>query len=262
MNSKLWKFGTLILVFVAPIESALAIDYVRLRTGQVIEGAILREDSSVVVMTDWENRHLQQPPLTVFTHDEVHSIWFVDPREEEHAHLRYVPHVGSIEVGGSALFQTWAETKFLRRHLFMLELQGGFTITPALGFDLAAAFTVPLGGASDSVWHRYDPAYHVSMSVVAHPFIWKGMIPYVLAGGGAAVGTPLNGVILSSSHDVRSLINAGLGVKWGLDHVGMRVEWRHHFYTWTPDEVDAFGNRVSERTADASMIRAGLFYFR
>lgn len=256
------KSETLIFVFIVCTNSALGMDYVRLRTGQIIEGAVLRHDSAAVVMTDWENRNLPQPPLMVFTHDEIHSIWFVDPRKEEGAHVRYTPRVGFFEIGGSALFQAWAETKLLRRHMILLELQGGYTITPALALDLAAAFTVPFGGTADTVWHRYDPAYHVTMSVVAHPFVWKGIVPYALAGGGAAIGTPVDGVILTSSPAVRSLINAGLGVKWGVDHVGMRVEWRHHFYAWTPDAVDAFGLRVNEETADASMIRVGLFYFR
>ena len=57
-------------------------------------------------------------------------------------------------------------------------------------------------------------------------------------------------------------MDIALGVKWGVDHLGLRAEWRHHFYAWTPDAVNEFGVRVPEQTADASMIRFGLFYFR
>ena len=252
----------LTIVFVVCADHAWCADYLRLRNGQVVEGAILRQDTAVVIMTDWDKRHLPLPPLTVFTRDEVQSIWFVDPRLESGSHVEYSPHVGTIELGGSVLFQTWAESELIRRHFFQLGFQGGYAITHALGFDVSAEFTVPLGGAADSAWHRNDPAYQFSMSVVAQPFRWKSVIPYALAGGGAALGTPVNGTIFGASKEVRSLINAGLGVKWGMDHVGLRAEWRHHFYAWTPDVADEQGLRVAEQTADASMVRIGLFYFR
>jgi hypothetical protein len=255
--------GTLLtVVFIACAGQAQSVDYLRLRNGQIVEGAVLRQDTAVVILTGWDNRNLPMPPLSVFTRDEVQSIWFVDPRLESSSHVEYSPHVGTIEFGGSVLFQTWAESELIRRDLFLLGLQAGYAITHALGIDVSADFTIPLGGAADSVWHRFDPAFQFSMSVVAQPFRWRSFVPYALAGGGAALGTPVNGTILSASKDVRSLVNAGLGIKWGLDHVGVRAEWRHHYYAWTPDAVDERGLRVAEQSADASMIRVGLFYFR
>lgn len=237
-------------------------DYVRLRSGRVLEGAVLRQDSAVVVMTDWENRHQLQPPLQVFTREEVQSVWFVKPTESKEEYVRFSPHDSGFELGGSLLFQSWAETNLVRRQVLQFSVNGGYTIAPALGLELSGDFTIPFGGKPDSVWHSYDGAYQVAMNVIGHPFRWKGLVPFVLAGGGAAIGVPVNGVILVSSKELRSLVDVGVGVKWGVDHVGMRVEWRHHFYTWTPDATDEFGRRVPEQTADASMIRVGLFYFR
>ena len=251
-----------VLVFASCTAIAWGMDYVRLRSGQVVEGAILRQDSIAIFMTDWDSRGLPQPPLSVYTRDEVHSIWFVDPSGEGTALDRYTPHSGSFELGGSLSFQNWAESRVSRRSQIQTSLQGGYSFTRALGFDVSADFTVPLGGEADTTWRRFDPAYQIAMSVVIHPFVWKGLIPYAIAGGGAALGTPVNGTILAAKSDMRSLVNAGLGVKWGVEHLGARLEWRHHFYAWTPDEVDDREVRVDEQTADASVIRVGLFYFR
>ena len=253
---------SLVLVLLLLTGMAEAKDFLRLRNGQIVEGAVLRQDSSVVIMTEWDSRHLLQPPLQVYTREEIQSIWFVEPTSTEAHRLHYSPHESGIELGGSFLFQTWAETKLVRRHLLYLSVNGGYTIFPALGMELSGDFSIPLSGKPDSAWHSYDGAYHVVMNVIGHPFRWKGLVPFGLVGGGAAIGVPVNGVILSSSADVRSLVDIGLGVKWGVDHLGLRAEWRHHFYAWTPDAVNEFGVRVPEQTADASMIRFGLFYFR
>ena len=254
-------FITLALVFVS-LPPVFAMDYVRLRSGETIEGAVLRQDSSVVIVTDWDQRHERQPQLQVYTRQEVESIWFVKPSESGVRHIQYSPHESLFELGGNFLFQSWAETKMVRRQVIQLSVNAGYSIMPALGLELSGDFTVPLGGANDTVWHSYDGAYHVVMNVVAHPFRWKGLVPFAVAGGGAAIGVPVNGVTFISSTDVRSLADIGLGVKWGVDHLGMRAEVRHHFYTWTPDAVDEFGIRADEQTADATMVRIGLFYFR
>ncbi len=241
---------------------ALAKDYVRLRNGQLLEGAILRQDTAVVVLTDWESRHLLQPPLQVFAKEEIQSIWFVKPSENEAQRVHFSPHMSGFELGGSFVFQSWAETHLDRRQLLQFSVDGGYTITPALGLELSGDFTVPFGGKHDSIWNAYDGAYHVLMNVVGHPFRWKGLVPFAVAGGGAAIGIPVGGVTLITSKDLRSLVDVGLGVKWGRDHVGIRGEVRHHFYTWTPDAVDENGVRVPEETADATMFKIGLFYFR
>jgi hypothetical protein len=246
----------------AVVSEATAKDFVRLRNGQVIQGAILRQDSAVVVLTSWEDRRLLQPPLQVFEKQEIESVWFVNPSELEERHIHYSPHVSGYEFGGGLVFQSWAETYLARRQVLQFSIGAGYTITSALGLELSGDFTIPFGGKSDTVWSSYDGAYHVMMNVVGHPIRWKGIVPFASAGGGAAIGIPVNGVTLVSSKDIRSLVDIGLGIKWGADHVGVRAELRHHFYTWTPDAIDEFGRRVPEQTADASQFKIGLFYFR
>ncbi len=249
-------------VFIVFASVAVAKDYVRLRNGQLLEGAVIRQDTAVVVLTAWEDRYLLQPPLQVYTKEEIQSIWFVKPSESDEHHFHFSPHMSGFEVGGSFALQSWAETRLDRRQLLQFSVEGGYTITSALGLELSGDFTIPFGGKSDTIWHSYDGAYHVLMNVIGHPFRWKGLVPFAVAGGGAAIGIPIDGVTLISSKDLRSLVDVGLGVKWGVDHIGVRGEVRHHFYTWTRDAVNENGVRVPEETADATMFRVGLFYFR
>jgi len=79
-------------------------------------------------------------------------------------------------------------------------------------------------------------------------------------GGGASIGVPLENVTLTNSNDIRTLVDFGVGVKWGGNGVGYGVEWRHHYYTWTPDQV-VNGVRVKAHAGDASVVRASLFIY-
>ncbi len=203
-----------------------------------------------------------QPKLQVFTRDEVRTISFSKPTAGASVARKYVRRANLFELGGGAAFQTWAESRLVRRSLVQFHLTGGYTIVPFLGLELDGAMTIPLGGAEDSVWQSYDIGYQVSMNIVGQPVEWKGLVPFALVGGGTALGVPVENVMLTSSTQARNLVNFGLGVKTGTDGVGFRLEWRHHFYTWTPDEVNAFGVRVREHSADMSAVRASLFIYR
>lgn len=247
----------LLIIFSLPV---LAEDYIRLRDGQIIPCAILRQDTFVVYTTDWDLRHLNSPPLQVYTRDEIESIWFTPP--EAVRRIPYVPRASRLEAGGSLGFQTWAESRLARRHLILFSLHGGLGITEFLGLELDGSFTFPMGGKPDSAWYSYDPGYQVVMNAVVQPVVWRGIVPFGFAGGGASVGIPANDLLLTASNDVRNVIDIGLGIKWGADGIGYRIEWRHNFYAWTPDAVDARGLRVREQTGDASAIRASLFIYR
>lgn len=259
MDMRILRAG-LILVAWLLCGQAGATDHVRLKDGRIIPCAVLRQDTVAVFTTDWESRHLRQPQLQVYARDEVESVWFTDPPRGPAG--RYIPHAGGWELGGSAAFQAWAETDLSRRYLLMFSVHGGYTIMPQVSLELDGDFTFPLGGRSDSLWRTYGTGFQTVMNVVAHPFAYKGFVPYALFGGGAALAVPVGDVILTGSNDLRNLLNFGLGVKWGSAGVGYRIEWRHHFYEWTPDAVDARGVRVPAQSADASVVRATLFIYR
>jgi hypothetical protein len=237
-----------------------ATDYVRLKTGRVIACAVLRQDTVAVFTTDWDSRHLRQPTLQVYGRDEVESVWFTAPPRGSAG--RYLPHTGGLEAGGSVSFQAWAETELSRRYLLMFSIHGGYTIMPQVSLELDGDFTFPFGGRSDSLWRANGTGYQTVMNVVAHPFVYKGVVPYALLGGGAALAVPVGDMVLTGSKDIRNLLDFGLGVKWGSGGVGYRIEWRHHFYQWTPDAVDERGLRVPAQSADASVVRATLFLYR
>jgi len=259
MKTRILRAGLILLALLLG-DQAGATDYVRLTTGRVIACAVLRQDTVAVFTTDWDARHLLLPPLQVYGRDEVESVWFTEPPRGTAG--RYVPHAGGWEVGGSVAFQAWAETELSRRYLLMFSVHGGYTIMPQVSLELDGDFTFPLGGGSDSLWRANGTGYQTVMNVVAHPFVYKGFVPYALFGGGAALAVPVGDVVLTSSKDVRNLLDFGLGIKWGSAGVGYRIEWRHHFYEWTPDAVDERGLRVPAQSADASVVRATLFLYR
>jgi hypothetical protein len=252
--------GLFLCGFLLPAGSAEAANWVRLKNGRIIECAVLRQDTTAVFTTDWKSRHSEQPPLQVFALDEVESIWFTHPGNQPRG--GYVPHVNGWEFGGSAAFQSWASNELERRYLLLFSLHGGYTILPMLSFELDGDFTFPLGGRSDSTWKPYGTGYQTVMNIVAHPFVWKGIVPYLTAGGGVALDVPVGGVVLTDADVARNLVDIGIGIKWGSGGIGYRIEWRHHLYQWTPDAVDENGVRVPSQSADASVIRASLFIYR
>ncbi len=255
-------FGVLlpILLAFAVVRPTQAVDYVRLKSGEVLRCVVLRQDTTAVFTTDEAHRHTPQPPLQVYGRAEVESIWLDTPPSAA-AHAAYRPHTSGLEAGGSFAFQTWAETTQLRRYLVWASLHGGFDITKELGLEMDADVTLPFGKKADAAWHRNVVAYQAVMNVAAHPFVWRGIIPFAAAGGGIALGVPNGDLILTRFSDVRNVVDFALGAKWGSNGLGYRLEWRHHYYIWTPDQK-ILGRRVSEQSADASMIRATLFLYR
>ena len=87
--------------------SAMAMDYVQLKTGRLIQGAILRQDTVAVYMTDWDSRSEQFPKLQVYARNEIQSIWFEKPVFENQMKFYYRPSARRIEFGGGINFQTW-----------------------------------------------------------------------------------------------------------------------------------------------------------
>jgi hypothetical protein len=249
-----------LILFLTLVSASHAEDFIRLKNGQTITCAILRQDTIAIFTTRWDLRTMDQPPLQVYTRDEVESIWFAEPKVAL-TRVPYVPRPSQLEGGGSLSFQTWAETDQQRRYLGVVSFFGGLTITPMFGMEVEGNVTLPFGDRKDPVWKQYKTGYQVLMNGVLHPVVWKGMVPFAVLGGGAALGVPLENVLLSSSNDIRTVVDLGLGVKWGSNGLGYAVEWRHHFYTWTPDAV-INGIRVKAHEADASVVRASLFFYR
>lgn len=275
------------------VIQAFGKDYVRLHTGRLVEGAVLRQDSTAVFVTDWDSRHLLQPPLQVFTRDEVESIWLGQPPQII-TRIPYIPHSRGLEFGGSIGFQTWSESPIeageyvrsdfninpvpaaagtteytyqlkgqdLQRSLLQITFEGGYTILPQISFDFTGDISIPVGGSSDAQWRSFDPGFQASMSLVGHPVVWRGIVPYALFGGGASLGMPINGFVTNASNEIRNLLNFGAGIKWGANGMGYRIELRHFMYSWSPDEYEESGVRVPKRETSATTVRFGMFFYR
>ncbi|RPH93102.1 hypothetical protein EHM69_11205 [candidate division KSB1 bacterium] len=253
-------FCSLLIAIYAIAPAVSASDYVRLKSGRVIECAILRQDTSILYTTDWNRRAELQPPLQVYEREEVESIWFAEPPRE--VRQPYVPHPSGMEAGGSLAFQTWASSQMERRHALLMSLHGGYTILPQLSLEVEGCLTVPMSGSADTSWQKLDAGYQLAMNVVAHPFIWKGIVPFLAAGGGLALDVPVGNTILTGTKQARNLLDIGVGLKWGSGGVGYRIEWRHYLYEWTPDGYDELDRRLPSESADASVIRAMIFIYR
>ncbi len=252
--------SALIVLLFSLVAATQAEDYVRLKSGETVKCAILRQDTIAVFTTGWEMRHLAQPPLQVYTRDEVESIWFEKPTLGTKP-VPYRPRPSQLEVGGSFALQTWAETHQLRRYLGVISFCGGFTITREFGIEAEGDVSLPFGQHADTAWTKYRTGYQVLMNGVVHPVIWKGLVPYAVLGGGAALGIPNENLVLTTSNDIRAVLDFGLGVKWGSNGLGYSVEWRHHYYAWTPDQA-IYGVRAPAQAGDLSVIRATLFLYR
>jgi hypothetical protein len=237
----------------------LAQDYLRLKDGRLIRGAIVRTDSATIFLANWDERHLPLPQLQVFTKREIQSISFYHPPQVE---LRgaYRPHERGYEFGGGITFQSMKEEDHLRR-LFQLTLLGGYTIFPVMGIEAEGDFTFPQAARDDTLWHSYRGAYQVAANLLLHPWTFHGFTPFALIGGGTALAIPIDHVLLTTSNDQRSLLNLGIGCKWGQDGVGCRMEYRYELYSWTPDKsIDEV--RVAPQEAFCHLVRVGLFFYR
>ncbi len=259
-----------LLMFLCLGQIAFAQDYLRLKNGKLIPGAIVRVDSTAVFMADWNERHQPLPRLQVYEKREIESIWFRPPPRFD-IKGEYRPRERAWEFGGGMTFQSVKQSDNSSRRMLQLSLLGGYTVLPFAGIEGEADFTFPNAAKSDSVWHPYKSAYQVSMNVLLHPVQIKGTTPFLLIGGGTALDIPLNHSILTASQEGRNLLNLGAGVKWGKDGLGFRLEYRYQFYSWTPDDYipiyDNGGNRIGERRVDAQeafchLVRLGLFFYR
>ncbi len=240
--------------------SAQGEDYIRLKNGNIITCAVLRQDTATITTTSWDLRSLFQPPLQVYTRDEVESVWFSKPRQMREQHVPYEPLPSRIEVGGSASFQMWSGSGLSRRSLMVFSAIGGYSIIREVGLELDMDLTIPFEGKSDSLWKDYDVGYQISMNVVAHPVQWKGLTPFILAGGGTARDVPLGDVVLTTNNQDWNLLHFGLGIKWGQSGLGYRVEWRYGIYSFTPD-AEENGVRASAQDRNANSVRASLFLY-
>lgn len=255
----------ILLILLCFCEIGNAQDYLRLTNGKVVHGAIIRTDSATVFLANWEERHEQLPQLRVFTKEEIESIWFHSPPKPDIADRRYRPHEGGYEIGGAFFFQTIKDSASSVR-LLQLSVFGGYTLFPFMSLEAEADFTFPGGNWGE----EYQSAYHFATNVLFHPSQAWGPTPFVLIGGGASSDVPLDRIISTTSKDSRNLLNMGVGIKWGVRSLGLRLEYRYRFFEWTPDDyipIYENGIRVGERRADrqeafSNLIRFGLFFYR
>jgi hypothetical protein len=266
MNSRTMPRKLLLIAGVLWAISASGMDYVELKNGKLIEGAILRQDTIAVFMTTWEMRAEQFPPLQVFARDEIKAIWFEKPSFNRSSHSAYRPLSRQLELGGGMTFQTWQASNQDRRNLLQLSVFGGVSITPVLGLELDADLTYPFGDEDTPAWDNLDFSHQVSMNLLAHYPTKRKIVPYVLVGGGSAEGVPVAGVLLTDAAEIRSMVHAGLGFKYGFDGLGFRVELRHAYYIWEETRLELNPNNVDESLfrkltldADATVLRFTLF---
>ncbi|MCB9366186.1 MAG: hypothetical protein H6506_03740 [Calditrichaeota bacterium] len=242
------------------VGQTLAADYVRLRDGRLISGAVIRQDTLAIYLSPWEQRHMRQPELQVFARNEVESIWLGSKPHSESLR-RYKLRPGLIELGGGLSMQTWAASVHERRFLSQISLQGGYAITKYLGTELIADFTLPKGKKSDAQFDSLKFGYQVALHVVGMLDLGRSWIPFAYAGGGSALDVPRGTYVQTTGNDVRSLLDIGAGIKAGLNGLGIRAEIRHAYYTWTPDRTTEEGTRLSSQNADATTMRLSLFTY-
>ncbi len=240
--------------------SLFAKDYVRLRDGRVIEGAVIRQDTIATYVTSWEQRHLRQPEYQVFARDEVESIW-LGSAPSNGIKRTFKERPGLVEIGGGLSLQTWAASVHARRYLAQLSLQGGYAITDYVGLELVGDFTIPKGKSTDVQFDSLRFGYQAALHIVGMYPNDSPWTPFVYVGGGSALEVPRAGVVMSTTNDLRSLVDIGIGVKFGFNGIGMRTELRHSYYSWTPDALATEEVRSSDQNADATSLRVTLFTY-
>ncbi|MBK6766196.1 MAG: hypothetical protein IPG71_07720 [bacterium] len=240
--------------------SASAEDYLRLRDGRIVTGAVIRQDTVAVYLTAWEQRNARFPDLQVFVRDEVESIW-IDGPPATSTTKRYMLRPGLFELGGGFSRNTWAGTIHERRFLGQLSLQAGYTISKLLGTEVAADFSLPGGKDVDSTYGDLKFGYQIAAHIVGSLNPGGPVIPFAYVGGGSSLGIPRAGLIETSSRDAHNLIDVGIGLKFGLNGIGVRTELRHAYYTWTPDIAVDDEVRSPSQNADATSLRVSLFTY-
>lgn len=255
----------LLLSVAVVVNIGSAADFVRLRDGRLIEGAVIRQDTLTLYMTSWEQRHLRQPELQVFTRDEVESIW-IGGKPTESASRKYSLYPGLMEIGGGFGFQTWQSSVQLRRYLLQLSFHGGYSITKFLGTEVAADFTIPFSSNQDEEYKSLRFGHQVALHIVGSFKTDNAWTPFAYVGGGTATDVPTAGLVYTTTNDIRSLVDIGIGMKLGLNGLGIRAEIRHAYYIWTPDEqapdiLEPADVRSSQKDADATSLRVSLFTY-
>lgn len=240
--------------------AARAEDYVRLRDGRIMSGAILRQDTTAVYLTSWDQRTATFPELQVYTRDEVESIWIGGPPTSGTVRS-YRLRPGMIELGGGFGVQTWASSVHERRFLANLSLQAGYTITKLLGTEVAMDIGWPGAKDADSTYGDLKFGYQIVAHIVGSLNPNGPVVPYAFAGGGSSLGVPRGGLIEATGQDVHSLVDVGVGLKFGLNGFGVRTELRHAYYTWTPDIEVQDEVRSPSQNADATTLRVFLFTY-
>ncbi|MBU0509327.1 hypothetical protein KKH27_10870 [bacterium] len=252
--------GTCLALLIISLPSE-AQDYVRLRSGRVVKCAVLRQDTSAVFTTDWELRGVLTPPLQVYSRDEVQSIWFVEPTRADSDRISYAPFAFRWEIGGGGSVQSWSGTGFTRRGVVVLSAYYGMSVAREAGFEVDADVTIPFSGRSDPVWKDYGVGYQVTLNALVHPVQWQGMVPFILVGGGSARDVPVGSVILTDNQRDWNLINYGLGVKWGSNGIGYRIEWRHSQYSRKRDIDSETDISTSSLDRSADTFRVAVFLY-
>ncbi|MBK6909672.1 MAG: hypothetical protein IPK53_06275 [bacterium] len=250
----------ILLVNILVVLPATGMDFVRLRDGRVVEGAVIRQDTLAVYLAPWDQRHLRQPDMEVFGRSEVESVWLGAPPHESAARP-YTLHSGLLEIGGGLSFQTWAASVHERRYLMQFSVQSGYAITKYLGTEIAADFSAPFAHKTDKDYDALRFGYQVALHVVGTLDMGSSWIPFAYVGGGGALEVPRAGLVETTSDDARSLIDVGIGVKSGWNGLGLRAEVRHAYYTWTPDVAVAEEVRSTGQNADATTLRVSLFTY-
>lgn len=245
-------------------SQAHAFDYVRLRNGRLIEGAVIRQDTSAVFVVPWEQRSLRQPDVQVFAHSEVESIW-LGQKPARVAVRKYIPRTGMFEVGGGLDMQTWASSLHERRYLLQFSGLVGTSITNYLATELVGNISAPFASAAGSSYDSLNFAYQLALHVLANVDINRAFIPFAFVGAGVGRDVPKAGVIESVTYDDRSLLEIGAGLKMGINGIGVRVELKHAYYHWNKKQLvgtfngeDLYTERQSE---DATSLRVFLFTY-
>ncbi len=255
---------TLILGIFTLGEAAIAADFVRLKSGRLIEGAVIRQDTIAVYLAPWDQRALRQPELQVFARDEVESIW-LGGKPAKGVRRKYTPRPGLVELGGGLGLQTWASTLHQRRHLIQFSTLVGTSISDYLGMELVGEMTAPFGKSADPGFDSLQFSYQLALHLVGTLKTKSPFTPFAYVGAGIGRDVSTAGVTLTKHADDRNLVEVGIGAKLGFGGVGLRTEIRHAYYEWNKTIYIGSSNGrdyyTTRQSADATSMRVSLFTY-
>jgi hypothetical protein len=254
----------LIVSLFAAWTQVYALDYVQLRSGRLIEGAVIRQDTTAIFVTAWEQRYLRQPELQVFARSEIESIW-LGQKPTRTLVRKFVPRTGQFEAGGGLDLQTWASSLHHRRHLVQLSGLIGTSITDYLATELVGNITAPFAQSKDPDYDSLEFSYQLVLHIVANINMDRPYVPFAFVGAGVGRDVPRAGVIETASFDDRSLIEFGAGLKMGFNGLGIRAELKHAYYHWSKKHlIGTFNGEefyTTRQSADATSLRVFLFTY-